>query len=261
MDYGFHAPTVSFPVPGTLMIEPTESEPQGGTRPVLRRADRHSRRDPGVIDGKADREGQRAEERAAHGGSRQRVGVDAPLHARAGGVPAAVRARRKFWPSRRPHRQSVRRPPPDVRVRADRGLRGPSRPRRGGLVRPSGSRTARPRLTGRRPRSGARPELGQQAPRRSVPAGRADATVVDGDDRGRSPWSCSSGRPRRRCRGRSSYSGPLAHRHAAASRASSSTKRPRDAGEQARVQRRGHQRCRSLTMKKFDCEHSTISPL
>ena len=27
MDYGFHAPTVSFPVPGTVMIEPTESEP------------------------------------------------------------------------------------------------------------------------------------------------------------------------------------------------------------------------------------------
>jgi glycine dehydrogenase len=27
IDYGFHAPTVSFPVPGTLMVEPTESEP------------------------------------------------------------------------------------------------------------------------------------------------------------------------------------------------------------------------------------------
>ncbi len=26
MDYGYHAPTVSFPVPGTMMIEPTESE-------------------------------------------------------------------------------------------------------------------------------------------------------------------------------------------------------------------------------------------
>jgi glycine dehydrogenase len=26
MDYGFHAPTVSFPVAGTLMVEPTESE-------------------------------------------------------------------------------------------------------------------------------------------------------------------------------------------------------------------------------------------
>lgn len=29
MDYGFHAPTMSFPVPGTIMIEPTESEPKG----------------------------------------------------------------------------------------------------------------------------------------------------------------------------------------------------------------------------------------
>jgi glycine dehydrogenase len=27
IDYGFHAPTMSFPVPGTLMVEPTESEP------------------------------------------------------------------------------------------------------------------------------------------------------------------------------------------------------------------------------------------
>jgi glycine dehydrogenase len=26
MDYGFHAPTLSFPVPGTIMVEPTESE-------------------------------------------------------------------------------------------------------------------------------------------------------------------------------------------------------------------------------------------
>ena len=28
IDYGFHAPTMSFPVPGTLMVEPTESEPK-----------------------------------------------------------------------------------------------------------------------------------------------------------------------------------------------------------------------------------------
>ncbi len=33
MDYGFHSPTVSFPVPGTMMIEPTESE----TKPELDR--------------------------------------------------------------------------------------------------------------------------------------------------------------------------------------------------------------------------------
>ena len=29
IDYGFHAPTMSFPVPGTLMVEPTESEDKG----------------------------------------------------------------------------------------------------------------------------------------------------------------------------------------------------------------------------------------
>ncbi len=28
-DYGFHAPTMSFPVAGTIMIEPTESEDKG----------------------------------------------------------------------------------------------------------------------------------------------------------------------------------------------------------------------------------------
>ena len=28
IDYGFHAPTLSFPVAGTLMVEPTESEPK-----------------------------------------------------------------------------------------------------------------------------------------------------------------------------------------------------------------------------------------
>jgi len=55
MDYGFHAPTVSFPVPGTLMVEPTESEPR---QELDRFADaliaiRQEIQD--VIDGKADR--------------------------------------------------------------------------------------------------------------------------------------------------------------------------------------------------------------
>ena len=43
MDYGFHAPTVSFPVAGTLMVEPTESEDEGRARSVLRRDDRDPR--------------------------------------------------------------------------------------------------------------------------------------------------------------------------------------------------------------------------
>ena len=43
IDFGFHAPTMSFPVAGTLMIEPTESEDLARARPLLRR----DARDPG----------------------------------------------------------------------------------------------------------------------------------------------------------------------------------------------------------------------
>jgi len=42
MDYGFHAPTVSFPVAGTVMVEPTESEPKHELDRFLRGDDRHS---------------------------------------------------------------------------------------------------------------------------------------------------------------------------------------------------------------------------
>ncbi|CAI9784863.1 unnamed protein product [Fraxinus pennsylvanica] len=34
MDYGFRGPTMSWPVPGTLMIEPTESESKGESQPL-----------------------------------------------------------------------------------------------------------------------------------------------------------------------------------------------------------------------------------
>jgi glycine dehydrogenase len=36
MDYGFHAPTVAFPVHGTLMVEPTESEPLKNSTGLLK---------------------------------------------------------------------------------------------------------------------------------------------------------------------------------------------------------------------------------
>jgi len=54
MDYGFHAPTVSFPVPGTLMVEPTESESKDELdrfceAMIAIRAEIYA-----VIDGKAD---------------------------------------------------------------------------------------------------------------------------------------------------------------------------------------------------------------
>ena len=46
MDYGFHAPTMSFPVAGTLMIEPTESESKAELDRFCDAHDRHPGGDP-----------------------------------------------------------------------------------------------------------------------------------------------------------------------------------------------------------------------
>ena len=53
IDYGFHAPTMSWPVPETLMIEPTESE---GQRELDRFCDAHDRDSRGD---RGDRAGRR----------------------------------------------------------------------------------------------------------------------------------------------------------------------------------------------------------
>jgi glycine dehydrogenase len=54
MDYGFHAPTVSFPVPGTLMIEPTESESKDELDRFCDALIAIRREIQDVLDGKAD---------------------------------------------------------------------------------------------------------------------------------------------------------------------------------------------------------------
>ena len=43
MDGGFHAPTLGFPGPGTLMVEPTEDRDAFRAGPLHRRDDRHPR--------------------------------------------------------------------------------------------------------------------------------------------------------------------------------------------------------------------------
>ena len=55
MDYGFHAPTVSFPVAGTLMVEPTESEPRDELDRFCQALINIRREIQAVIDGAADR--------------------------------------------------------------------------------------------------------------------------------------------------------------------------------------------------------------
>ncbi len=56
MDYGFHAPTVSFPVPGTMMVEPTESESMEELDRFCDAMIAIRREIQAVIDGRADPE-------------------------------------------------------------------------------------------------------------------------------------------------------------------------------------------------------------
>ncbi len=56
MDYGFHAPTVSFPVAGTLMIEPTESETKEEIDRFCDTLIEIRKEIAEVVEGKADRE-------------------------------------------------------------------------------------------------------------------------------------------------------------------------------------------------------------
>jgi glycine dehydrogenase len=55
MDYGFHAPTVSFPVHNTLMVEPTESEPLGELDRFCEAMIMIRQEMQDIIDGKSDK--------------------------------------------------------------------------------------------------------------------------------------------------------------------------------------------------------------
>ena len=66
IDYGFHAPTMSFPVAGTLMVEPTESEDLAELDRFCDAMIAIRREIERVASGEYDRAGQPAEERPAH---------------------------------------------------------------------------------------------------------------------------------------------------------------------------------------------------
>jgi glycine dehydrogenase len=92
MDYGFHAPTVSFPVPGTLMIEPTESEPKEELDRFCDAMIAFARRSTrGVREGRSER--QRPEERASYGRDGHRRWVEPPVFEAGRRLPAAVAER------------------------------------------------------------------------------------------------------------------------------------------------------------------------
>ena len=120
IDYGFHAPTMSFPVAGTLMVEPTESED-------LRELDRfvdamiaiRARDRPGRPRGVAGR-GQPAASNAPHTARVPGRRVAAPVLARRGRLPGRRRPAVEVLAAGAPHRRRLRRPAPGLLLPAGR---------------------------------------------------------------------------------------------------------------------------------------------
>ncbi len=99
MDYGFHAPTVSFPVAGTMMIEPTESE----AKPELDRfcdamISIHAEIQE-VVSGKADKQNN-VLKHAPHTARQVTADKwDRPYSRERAAYPAAWMREAKFWPA------------------------------------------------------------------------------------------------------------------------------------------------------------------
>jgi hypothetical protein len=123
MDYGFHAPTVSFPVAGTIMVEPTESESKAeldrfiAAMAAIR--DEIRKIEQGVWP--ADNNPLK---NAPH---TQADIIDAELEPsvqpRGSRLPAAVGGRQQVLAEREPHRRRLWRPQPVLCLRTDERLR------------------------------------------------------------------------------------------------------------------------------------------
>jgi len=99
MDYGFHAPTMSFPVPGTIMIEPTESEDKGELDRFCEALISIYNEIKAVEEGKADKT-DNALKNSPH--TQQVVCSDEWNHAYSrqdAAFPLAYVMKNKFWPS------------------------------------------------------------------------------------------------------------------------------------------------------------------
>lgn len=99
MDYGFHAPTVSWPVAGTLMIEPTESESQEELdrfcdAMIAIRQEIHE-----IEEGRADRENNLLKNAPHTAAALLKSEWDLPYSREQAAFPAPWLKNTKFWPS------------------------------------------------------------------------------------------------------------------------------------------------------------------
>ncbi|SHO61319.1 aminomethyl-transferring glycine dehydrogenase [Algoriphagus zhangzhouensis] len=99
MDYGFHAPTVSFPVAGTLMIEPTESETKAELDKFCDALVSIRAEIKEIEEGKADKENN-VLKNAPHTSQMVLVGEwDLPYSREKAVYPLEYVKENKFWPS------------------------------------------------------------------------------------------------------------------------------------------------------------------
>jgi glycine dehydrogenase len=99
MDYGFHAPTVSFPVAGTLMVEPTESEPKGELDRFCDAMIAIRGEIQDVIDGRADRQNNVLKNAPHTAAAVASDGWARPYSRDQAAFPLPFVRDRKFWPS------------------------------------------------------------------------------------------------------------------------------------------------------------------
>jgi len=98
IDFGFHAPTVSFPVPGTLMVEPTESESQAEIDRFCDAMIRIREEIAAVVDGRADREDNVLTQAPHTGEAVSATDWPHPYTREEAAYPLPFVRERKFWP-------------------------------------------------------------------------------------------------------------------------------------------------------------------
>ena len=163
MDYGFHAPTMSFPVAGTLMIEPTESESKGELDRLCDALIAIREEIRAIEEGRMDRDDNPLKNAPHTAAGATADAWDHPYSREQAAFPAPWVREHKFWPAVGPGGQRLGRPQPVLLLPAD-GDRVESEPRRAdpggvlpGLVDAGAAAPDRRRLAGRQPRSLALP--------------------------------------------------------------------------------------------------------
>lgn len=99
MDYGFHAPTISFPVPGTLMVEPTESESRAELDRFCEAMIQIRAEIAEIAEGKADRVNNVLKNAPHTAEQVTRTEWSRPYSREKAAYPVAAMRQFKFWPS------------------------------------------------------------------------------------------------------------------------------------------------------------------